>query len=262
MIHYDVFKNGLLKAVTFSYDDGHENDIPLVKLFDKYGVKATFHLNSARLGELTEEKTAELRERYKGHEISCHTANHGWPSKMNPTSLVQETLNDRIALENIAGYPVKGMSYPYGSFDDTAIGIMRSCGIVYSRTTRATNSFYMPKDFMEWHPTCHHRSASELCEAFLKNDFIKGKLFYIWGHSFELRNTEDWEQYEELLKTLSGLDEVWYATNIEIYEYAMAQRALWISADEKTFYNPTAIDVWVNRNGEILHIPAGQRVTI
>jgi hypothetical protein len=46
----------------------------------------------------------------------------------------------------------------------------------------------------------------------------------------------------------------------------MAQRALIVSVDERTFTNPTCTDVWIERwlNGEceILHIPAGKTVTL
>jgi hypothetical protein len=43
----------------------------------------------------------------------------------------------------------------------------------------------------------------------------------------------------------------------------MAQRALYVSADETHFYNPSAIDVWVEKNrSEIICIPAGKTVKI
>lgn len=36
-----------------------------------------------------------------------------------------------------------------------------------------------------------------------------------------------------------------------------------ISADEKVFYNPTATDVWVERDKkDIIKIPAGQKIII
>ena len=38
--------NGKKKAVTFSYDDGVEQDRRLIALFNKYGMKATFNQNS------------------------------------------------------------------------------------------------------------------------------------------------------------------------------------------------------------------------
>ena len=41
---------GKKKAVTFSYDDGVEQDIRLIRLFDKYELKCTFNLNSGMFG--------------------------------------------------------------------------------------------------------------------------------------------------------------------------------------------------------------------
>ena len=68
---------------------------------------------------------------------------------------------------------------------------------------------------------------------------------------------------DKICDKLSHNDSIWYATNIEIYNYMTAQKQLQISVDERTFYNPTAIDVWVERNKEeIIHIPAGQTVTV
>ena len=42
--------NGKKKAITFSFDDGVAQDIRVIEILDKYGLKATFNLNSARLG--------------------------------------------------------------------------------------------------------------------------------------------------------------------------------------------------------------------
>ena len=41
-----IMWNGKKKAVTFSYDDGVEQDRRLIALFNKYGMKATFNQNS------------------------------------------------------------------------------------------------------------------------------------------------------------------------------------------------------------------------
>ena len=38
--------HGKMKAITFSYDDGVVQDRRLIELLDKYGLKATFNLNS------------------------------------------------------------------------------------------------------------------------------------------------------------------------------------------------------------------------
>ena len=40
------FPGGLHKALTLSYDDGVEQDIRLMEILDKHGVRGTFNLNS------------------------------------------------------------------------------------------------------------------------------------------------------------------------------------------------------------------------
>ena len=44
--------HGKMKALTFSYDDGVTQDRRLVELFDRYGLKATFNINSELLGKM------------------------------------------------------------------------------------------------------------------------------------------------------------------------------------------------------------------
>ncbi|MBQ0102029.1 MAG: polysaccharide deacetylase family protein [Firmicutes bacterium] len=262
MIEYRIFKDGKRRVVTFSYDDGHANDIPLIALLDKYGMKGTFNLNGRNYR--TEEAILAARERYKNHEIACHTLQHGWPGKMPPQSAVIETIEDRKLLEAVAGYPVCGMAYPSNSYSDAAIAACVSCGIVYSRTTEATHGHAFPADWMKWHPSCHHRDAGKLVDNYVEtlDSEWKNELFYIWGHSYEFDTPEKWNEFEEVLKKLAAhAGRIWFATNMEIYRYREAQKALVISADETTFYNPTATDVWVLRNKkDEIFVPAGQTV--
>ena len=78
--------NGKNKAVTFSYDDGVEEDKRLVELLNRYGLKATFNLNSGiQTGASFWESNGivirrmnikGLKELYKGHEIAVHTLTH------------------------------------------------------------------------------------------------------------------------------------------------------------------------------------------
>ncbi|MBQ9115764.1 MAG: polysaccharide deacetylase family protein [Clostridia bacterium] len=263
MIQFHVYPGGKKRVVTFSYDDGHVNDGRLIELFNKYGVKGTFHLNGSKYFGIDESEKAALRARYAGHEVACHTVRHGWPSRMPMQSVVSETFEDRKILEDIFGYPIIGMSYPSGSYDKDAIAAMRACGIVYSRTTIPNKNFAIPEDFMEWHATCHHRDALPLCEKFMADIDSQWTrpMFYIWGHAHELVTEENWEYMEKIVSSLAGSEKIWYATNIEIYNYMEAQSRLRISADETIFYNPTDITVWVERDKkDIIEIPAGATV--
>lgn len=265
MIQFHIYPEGKRRIVTFSYDDGSSKDERLIALFNRYGVKGTFHLNGGKYRDVTDTEAERLRTLYAGHEVACHTVHHGWPARMPMQSVVSETVEDRKLLEAVFGMPTVGMSYPSGSYDERAIAAMRACGIVYSRTVKSTKNFPLPEDFMEWHPTCHHKDALPLAEKFMRDldSEWTHPLFYVWGHSHEFRTEEDWERMEEIVRTVANDDRIWYATNLEIYRYTDAQSRLEISADETVFYNPSSIPVWVERNKkEIIEIPAGATVRV
>lgn len=265
MIEYSIYPGGRRRIVTFSYDDGPEQDARLIELFNRYGVKGTFHLNGKHFLGLSRAKWQAIRTRYEGHEIACHTLQHGWLERMPEISAVKEVVRDRQILEDIAQRPVVGMSYPNGSFSETAIQVLHACGIVYSRTTNSTRKMALPQDFLSWNPTCHHRDALVLCQRFLDDldSYWTGPLFYIWGHSHEFRTEEDWVHIESVVRSLSGNEKIWYATNLEIFDYMSAQRQLRVSADETILQNPTATDVWVEKDrSQILHVPAGRTIVL
>lgn len=261
MIKLDRYKDGKKWALTMSYDDGVVHDRRLVEIFDKYNIKATFHLNSGNIGRdglITADEASAL---YKEHEVATHTVTHPRLTNIAPVNIIQETLDDRRALENLCGYIVRGMSYPHGAYNDNVINVLRQCGIVYSRTTKSTGGFGLPDDFMAWHPTCHHKQMLTLADKFAeKKIFERGGLFYIWGHSYEFEGGNSWKDMELFCQRMSGLSDVWYATNIEIYEYIAAQRSLHISVENKMIHNPSCREVWVSRDGEAVKIPGGETV--
>ena len=265
MIQFNVFPNEKRRIVTFSYDDGNINDERLIELFNSYNVKATFHLIGRHFLDIDESESERIRAVYKNHEVSCHTLRHGWATKMPSQSMVHEIIECRRALEKVFNYPIIGMAPPYGDYDNEAIRIFEMCGIVYSRTGQYTMNFQLPKKFLEWHPSCPHRNALEVSDKFIEQ--IKspwcGPLLYIYGHSHDLKNENDWLHIEKILEKVSGNEEIWYATNIEIYRYVDAQRRLIISADETIFENPSNVDVWVEKDREqVIHIPAGKTIYV
>lgn len=71
---------------------------------------------------------------------------------------------------------------------------------------------------------------------------------------------------ESICKALSGNDEVWYATNIEIRDYVDAYMRLVYSADGSTVYNPTLFDIWFEQSytdgtHKILSVKSGETVS-
>ena len=71
-----LFKGGVRRALTMSFDDGKWCDVPLAEMFDKYGIKGTFHLNSGNINKETYVTDEQVREIGKHHEISVHGRTH------------------------------------------------------------------------------------------------------------------------------------------------------------------------------------------
>ena len=261
IIKFNRFYGGVSHCLTMSYDDGVPEDARLLEIFNKNGIKGSFHLNSGNIFSRYPEET--LAKVYAGHEISCHMASHPFPVDQPDMAVLLEIQQDRRVLERAAGYVVRGMSYPFGNYDKRVIALLRAAGIEYSRTTRATNGYTLPEDFLEWHPTCHHNGG--IVEKFA--DFItadrwgRPKLFYVWGHSYEFPRDNNWDMMEEFCRLAGNRDDIWYATNIEIVDYVNAQKALRFSAECDKVYNPSFTDVWFTVNGETVCCKAGTGIS-
>jgi peptidoglycan/xylan/chitin deacetylase (PgdA/CDA1 family) len=263
-IGFGFYPGGKKKALTMSYDDGQVHDRKLVEIFNRYGIRGTFHLNSGRFDTDVFLKSTEIRDLFEGHEISAHTLNHPYLTILPGDMVATEVLEDRKNLEELAGYPVRGMSYPFGAYSQELVEILPFLGIEYCRTVNSHFGFQLPDDFLAWHPTCHHKQGlMEKAEAFRKiGKWAQMPLLYVWGHSFEFEWDKNWDLVEEFCKTVSGDEDVWYATNIEIADYVKAMKSLKFSVDRKIVHNPSAQDVWISVDGEPCRIEAGKTVRL
>ncbi len=255
-----VYPGGLPKALTFSYDDGREYDRKLVDILNQHGMKGSFHLNSGKFDKDGYVTAAEIKTLYAGHEISCHGVEHHMPTLLNDQQMNLEIGQDRIALELLGGTLVQGMSYAYGGYSEQVKSVIRMNGIKYARTTKATKGFWLPTDFLEWHPTCHHNDMLALADGFINTPGYRDlTLFYVWGHSYEFGIPDDWQAIEKFADMMAHRLDTWYATNLEICEYTLAMRAQEYSADGHIIKNPTAKTVWFVHNDELTELHPGQQ---
>ena len=195
---YTCFPGGKHKVLTMSYDDGRLEDRRLVELFNRYGIRGTFNLNGGlpRPERIPESEWPEL---YKGHEVACHTYHHPTISRSPLDQTARQVLADRMQLEGVMGYPVRGLAYPNGSWTPEIAALLPALGIRYARVVGDTHDFAMPHDFMTWKATCHHthnllEDGKRFVELY-KTQYLY--MMYVWGHSFEFRTEEDWALMEQ-----------------------------------------------------------------
>jgi peptidoglycan-N-acetylglucosamine deacetylase len=262
-IQHWLYPEGKRKALTLSYDDGTIHDRRLVAIFNQYGLRGTFHLNGGLLGTSPRIAADEVKALFAGHEVSGHSATHPTLTVIPREQIIHEIVEDRRILERLVGYPVRGISYPNGAFDDRVVNLLRELGIVYARTTLLDDKFGLPEDPLRWRPNCHHsRNLMEIAARFKEASSPRPSLLYVWGHSYEFDRQGNWPLMDEFGRLIGNQPDIWYATNIEIIDYLAAVQRLVSTMDGTRLHNPSAAAVWVLAEGRPVQVPAGQTVEL
>ena len=133
-----MFPGGKRLAFTTSWDDGRVHDRRVVAALNEMGIKGTFNLNSGALDRDSDGnghvRSREVASLYAGHEVAIHTVTHPHLPKLDGSQIAAEVLEDRKRLEELVGYPVRGMAYPFGTYDARVIEVLRGLGVAYCRT--------------------------------------------------------------------------------------------------------------------------------
>ena len=217
-----VIRPKKMKAVTFSYDDGHVHDIRMIKILNRYGLKCTFNLCSGLLGLDGFIKKEDVKSVYEGHEIASHTVHHPRPAQLSYDEMLREIQDDVAVLSEIAGYETVGFAYPYGTSEVTDSVYRAACdsGVKYARGTHGVGSLEYPDDMMLWEPTYYHKQNWDnmfaLAERFAETQYDSPRLFYVMGHSHEFESFGEWDKFEEFCRLIGGRGDVFYGTNREV----------------------------------------------
>lgn len=271
-----LFPGYTSKAVTFSYDDGlYKSDEQLAALFRENGLAATFNLVGKNFYTTNAELIARYKAIYDGFEVANHSYDHYRMNLTEPT-VIDGTTVEPYTLEQCEESVTKGREWieeKFGTFDggygfvwpfstpinrsdyDELLDYIKRDGAKYIRPVTTTGNFELPSDWYDWSPTCHHDKAMQYVDKFL-NEPNGGdlKLFFVWGHSKELANETasklNWDTMAQFLEKFRGRDDIWSATNMQIYDYVEALRSLEVDYDNLTVTNKSPIDLYVRINGE------------
>ena len=231
-----------MKAVTFSFDDGVQQDRRLIEIFDRYSLRATFNINSGLFDKRTSHEATlfgiqtlfnnhripkdEIREVYKNHEVAAHSLTHPILTMLPDEEVIMQMREDAANLEQMTERRVNGFAYPGGYceyYNDRVKELIKDhTELGYGRTAKSCYSFDPPKDMMLFHPTVSHRELEvreKLADDFIALEAETPQIFYIWGHSYEMINETIWEGFERFCEKLAGRDDIYYGTNYEVFKY-------------------------------------------
>ena len=138
---------------------------------------------------------------------------------------------------------------------------------MYSRTVEGAKICFPPDEPLAWAATSHQfdeqpAPVPQRWATFHGNPRSEG-VFFIWGHAYEFnRPGHDWSDLERVYRPLAGKDDVWYCTNIELFDYESARRRLVLAANRRSAIQSVGIPVTINVDGKVVDVPPGKTISL
>ncbi|MGC6479822.1 MAG: polysaccharide deacetylase family protein [Flavobacteriaceae bacterium] len=269
-----TYPEGKYKALILSYDDGTIEDLQLVDLFNRNGLKGTFNLNSAYLGTVRgwpQEKgdtifqayipRDSLKQIYARHEVAAHGAYHKDFINITENEILAEIQTDLEVLEELTGKKIVSMAYPFGNANASVVEVVGSTEIIHARTVSDTYGFDLPQDFLLWHPSCHDSRVLEVAEKYIQHKEAELSLFYVWGHSWEFNDQKRWTTMTEFCNRIGQEQDIWSAGAGEYSEYLKALDK--VEFIQGSIYNPSEkVTVWARISNTIQKLHPGQKIAL
>jgi peptidoglycan-N-acetylglucosamine deacetylase len=236
--------------VTTSWDDGSSFDIRLAELLESYRMPATFYIPKylPRRG-LSDQDIVDLAQKW---EIGGHGIHHLDLAEVDYAVALSEIRGSKDYLEGLLGVPISSYAFPFGHSSDSAKEALLACGLSVGRTTAAFSC--LPHDWLAMRTTIqaveHSWSiTSAIWSTVIANDMrpelrlekfllrgkklkwidlaletlriarLKGGVWHLWGHSWEVEKFELWNDLERVFATVSQCDGLIRVANGEIPQY-------------------------------------------
>lgn len=258
------YPNGKTKAFVLTYDDGVLQDVRLVLLLNRYGLRGTFNLNSLlmerefvwqheKIGDVRRLPNAIAAHLYDGHEVASHSCTHPDLTNMNREGILYELGHDRYLLEQLTGQRVQGFGVPFDYYDGIAVDCVRELGFVYGRGSEETRSYAPIWDPFRQQAGMFHLSEGleAFVDGFLGTDEELANCIIV-GHSYDLDAENLWETMERIFARVSRAEDVLSMTHLELVEYQQAMLQAKIVGD--TVINRSDRPLWFAINGTITRV--------
>lgn len=197
------------KIFLISFDDGTVWDGRFVELLNKYGMKATFNLNSGLEDfvwqyedrfPVRRQILSETGEQYRDHEVASHTLHHHWLNSLTPPQLSREVGEDCENLKKIFGLSEIGFGVPFTACGEREVNLIKKY-VRYIRLSEFAQSFALPEDpyHIPIHALYNQPDVRQRIAAFAESG-LPVSLFVMAGHSYELEVLNHWDYMEQLLQ--------------------------------------------------------------
>jgi len=218
--------------ITTSWDDGHPLDLRIAEMLSRHGLTGTFYIpRSIPTGVMS---ASQIRELAGSFEIGAHTLNHVFLTATDNSTAAAENTGSQAWLVQVAGNSCAMFCPPAGRFNHHHEKMFAAAGFTGIRTVEFMSLdqprlrhglMEMPTTLQAFpHPRrnymknllkrlaarslfrylIHGRSGEWvlLARRLLDRAIATGGVFHLWGHSWEVEETQQWVQLEQVLSML------------------------------------------------------------
>ena len=199
-----------MKLFVFAIDDGTIFDEKVIAIFNKYGISATFNLNSGLQDyawykdwlEVRRLKFDEHKDIYNGHEVASHSLTHPFLTSLSDDDVCREVKEDIDNLTNIFHREIKTFSFPFDGYDERTINIVKSLGITHIILPCIDDSFSYPVDTYHIKVTSWNiDDALDKIKRFIEDE--KAEIFVYLSHSYDYEYNDSYDKLEEICKIVT-----------------------------------------------------------
>jgi hypothetical protein len=241
--------------ITTSWDDGHPLDARVAELLAKYDLPGTFYVpKTAEYGTMA---AVRLRELSSAFEIGAHTIHHVVLTGISDQVARNEIVDSKSWVEDNTGLPCRMFCPPSGRYAKRHLELIREAGFTGMRSVellsleypRAKAGLVVLPTSIQAHPNSLATYAKntikraafknlwryavrgpssdwgKLAESLLYRSLEHGGVFHLWGHSWELQETGQWQRLEEVLRFISQFnDQTHRTTNLQVCQTCEVNR--------------------------------------
>lgn len=201
-----------MKIVCLSFDDGTVYDRPLIALLRKYGLTATFNLNSGLdnftwwKGEtpITRLVLKDNIDLYSGFEIASHSLTHPYLLDLSDEEIEHELMADKANLEALFFKPVVSFALPFSGVDERLTDLVKKAGFTNFRVDELRRKPAVPKDpfHLLIDAVTFQDGTLRKFQKFIDEPSQSGVFLYA-GHSYDFELRHNWGEIEVILSMLS-----------------------------------------------------------
>ena len=246
--------------ITTSWDDGHPLDLRIADLLARYGLPGTFYV--PRVAENGTMTLDQIRELSCAFEIGAHTLDHVTLTCAVEQQAWHEIAGSKSWLEDSTGLPCLMFCPPQGKYSRRHLEMVRKAGYLGLRSVElAALDGPRPKAGLMLMPTsvqAHPHGPVVFCKNAVKRAAFRnlwryivhgystdwaglagsllhrviddGGVFHLWGHSWELQQSGQWQRLEEVLRMMSEAA----CQAVPLTNGQICQRSVSLAASEAT----------------------------